>query len=319
MVKRSISKLSLCLGLIAGLGMITSPAIVANPAIQGNVIKRINVSEQKEMSLLLLSGTFNPRQLANVVIGQRQGNRLTITIPNALVDPESNVSPQIPVGSDSRLKSLQWQEKLQSDSGTAQFSVELVVEGQTELAAEILQPITSSTLRIKLVNPTAIQQQEAQLEEQKAEAKRKELEEQARRLAQMEKSAQQAEQQKSLSIARQSVDEALQQYHRPSIMQLSIINASGWAKRAYELSVYLGKEKRQYIEESLGIKLDIVNISNAKNDMHEQSAIYFRSNFLKSALFLAAMIPGEQRLIPIDNSRERLGVDIEIYLGKDFK
>jgi hypothetical protein len=331
MVKRLINTLSLCLWLTASLGILSVPAVLANTTTQGSIIQRINVTGTKDTSFLLISGTLDSRLLAGIVIGQRQGDRLTITIPNALVDPETIVSPRIPVPSGGLLKSIQWQESMQSHDGAAQVALDLVLEGQGELDAEVVQPITSTTLRIRLINLAAIKQQQAQAEAQaevqskaqseaqKAEARRKELEAEAARLAKAEQEKAKAERQQALLTARQPVDEVLQQYHRPSIMQLSIINASNLTKRAYELSVYLGKEKRQDIEELLGIKLDIVNISNAKNDMHEQSTIYFRPNFLKAALFLATIIPGEQRLIPIDSTRERLGVDIEVYLGMDFK
>ncbi|NQU65720.1 MAG: hypothetical protein HQ517_15775, partial [SAR324 cluster bacterium] len=140
-----------------------------------------------------------------------------------------------------------------------------------------------------------------------------------RELAAKKKADEEMKAQRTTAKLKKTVEEVLQKYQRPSIMQLSIINASGWQKRAYKLSVFLGREKKKEIEESLGIKLDIVNISNDKNDQHKQSTIYFRNNFLKPALFLAKLIPGEQKLVPISSTRERLGVDIEIYLGMDFK
>ncbi len=102
-------------------------------------------------------------------------------------------------------------------------------------------------------------------------------------------------------------------------MQISIFNASGYPKRAYGLSVYLGKLKKEYIEESLGMKMEIVNISNAPTMDHSQSSIYFRNNYLKPALFLTKLIKGDQRVIPLKEDSEKQGVDIEIYLGKDYK
>ena len=76
--------------------------------------------------------------------------------------------------------------------------------------------------------------------------------------------------------------------------------------------------KKEYIEESLGMKLEIINISNAKDMDHPQSTIYFRNNYLKSALFLAKLIKGDQRVIPIQDQLEKQGVDVEIYLGRDY-
>ena len=102
-------------------------------------------------------------------------------------------------------------------------------------------------------------------------------------------------------------------------MQISIFNASGYSKRAYGLSVYLGKLKKEHIEESLGMKMEIVNISNARDKNNKISTIYFRNNYLKPALFLAKLIKGDQRVVPLPDQEERQGVDIEIYLGKDYK
>jgi hypothetical protein len=121
------------------------------------------------------------------------------------------------------------------------------------------------------------------------------------------------------ATAKVSVEAILQRYRKPSVMQISLFNASGYSKRAYGLSVYLGKLKKEYIEESLGMKMEIVNISNSRDKHHKVSTIYFRNNYLKPALFLAKLIKGDQRVVPLPGQEEREGVDIEIYLGKDYK
>ncbi len=77
--------------------------------------------------------------------------------------------------------------------------------------------------------------------------------------------------------------------------------------------------KKKYIEESLGIKLEIVNIANAISESYPRTTIYFRDNFLKSALLIADMMQGEQKVVSMGNQNERIGVDIEIFLGKDYK
>ena len=182
-----------------------------------------------------------------------------------------------------------------------------------------IEPVTSSILRIQLVDKETVAKRKEQEAMKTADAEKIKMEEEAREMATAQKKQEMMVKEKSMAEAKQTVEQMLRKFRRPSIMQLSIINAGGWPKRATKLSVYLGKEKVKYIEESLGVKLDIVNISNAKEFSHNETTIYFRDNFLKSALFLAELIPGEQRLVPIDSSRERLGVDIEIYLGKDFK
>ncbi len=50
-----------------------------------------------------------------------------------------------------------------------------------------------------------------------------------------------------------------------------------------------------------------------------RTTVFFRENFLKSALLLAQLMPGEQRVVPMEHQKERVGIDIEIYIGKDYK
>ncbi len=116
-----------------------------------------------------------------------------------------------------------------------------------------------------------------------------------------------------------SVRELKKTYKKPALMQVSILNASGIAKRAYKLSVFFGDKQKKLIERTLGIKLDIINISNAMHSDVPRTTVFFRENFLKSALLLAQLMPGEQRIVPMEHQKERVGVDIEIYIGKDYK
>ena len=103
------------------------------------------------------------------------------------------------------------------------------------------------------------------------------------------------------------------------MLQVSRLNGTGYPKRAYQLSVFLGNLQKRNIEETLGMKVDIVNISNAPTERPIETTIYYRENYLKSALHLAGMIDGEQRIVPMLDQAERVGVDVEIYLGKDYK
>ncbi len=113
-----------------------------------------------------------------------------------------------------------------------------------------------------------------------------------------------------------SKQKILRQYHRPTTLQVAIYNANGVPKSAYKLSVYLGKVKKRQIEERLGVHFDIINIVDTPL-RYAQTIIYFRENYLKSALFLASLIPGDQRILPLPNQELSTGVDILIYVGKD--
>ncbi|MCP4751282.1 MAG: hypothetical protein GY866_10335, partial [Proteobacteria bacterium] len=180
--------------------------------------------------------------------------------------------------------------------------------------------------KINLIDLERIRRQKAESEKAeedriREEQQKQKVEEKERQMAFDKAKAEKSKKDSISKMAQKSVDDLIQHYEKPSLMQITIVNASGWKKRADKLSVFLDKLQRKYIEESLGIKLDMVNVSDAKSAIHQQSTIFFKNNFLKSALFLAKLIPGEQKLAPMSMSarKERLGVDIMIFLGKDYK
>jgi hypothetical protein len=316
MIRRLIKKISVLVFLLVGVGMV-APAIAQQTASQGNIIKRVTTSTQKGASFLMIRGTLSPGQLGDIEIRKKGETSFVVSIPNALIDPEKIQKLSQKFGLRDPIKQINFIEDIREIGDEVVFIVELEVEARKPYQLEIIKPITSSSIRIRMEEAGMVQKQ-AKIKKEEMDQKEKRAEK-ARMLAVKKKEESTVKVRRTTAKAQKTVEEILQQYHRPSIMQLSIINASGWQKRAYKLSVFLGKEKKKEIEESLGIKLDIVNISNAKNDRHNQSTIYFRSNFLKPALFLAKLIPGEQKMVPISNKRERLGVDIEIYLGVDYR
>ncbi len=317
MIKRLTRKISFLVFFLVGVGMVQKLNAQQNMASQGNIIRRVSTSSQNGSSILLIRGTLVPEQLADIAIVKKGETTFVVSIPNALIDPEKIPEPSQKFSLRDPIKNINFNESIQEKGDDVVFTVDLEVEARKEFKLELLKPITSTTIRIMLTDVELMEKKE---EVAKAETdEMKKAEESVRQMATEKKEEHQMKNRRTTAKAQQTVTEVIQQYQRPSIMQLSIINASGWAKRALKLSVFLGREKKKDIEESQGIKLDIVNISNAKNDLHDQSTIYFRDNFLKPALFLARIIPGEQKLVPISSERERLGVDIEIYLGVDFK
>jgi hypothetical protein len=317
MIKLLTRKIFLWVFFLVGVGMVAPLNAQQKLASQGNIIKRVSTSSQKGASILLIRGALVPGQLSDISIVKKGATSYVISIPNALIDPEKIPKSSQKFSLRDPIKNINFTESIQEKGDDVVFTVDLEVETRKEFKLGLLKPITSTTIRIKLDDMEMIAKKEQAAEEKTKE--KKESEEKVRQMATKKKEETQMKSRRTTAKAQKTVTEVLQQYQRPSIMQLSIINASGWAKRAYKLSVFLGREKKKDIEESLGIKLDIVNISNAKNDRHNQSTIYFRDNFLKPALFLARLIPGEQKLVPISSKRKRLGVDIEIYLGMDFK
>lgn len=317
MIERITRGISLLVFFLVGVGITAPLNAQQKQASQGNIIERVSTSSQKGASILQIRGKLVPGQLDGITIVKKGATSFIISIPNALIDPEKIPKPSQKFSLRDPLKNINFTEDIKEEGSDVVFMVNLEIESRKEVELELLKPITSSTIRIRLSDLKKMKEDKQAAEAEIAEQKK--TAETARQIATQKKEQKQVKSRRTTQKAQQTVTEVLQQYQRPSIMQLSIINASGWAKRAYKLSVFLGREKKKNIEESLGIKLDIVNISNAKNDRHNQSTIYFRDNFLKPALFLARLIPGEQKLVPISSKRERLGVDIEIYLGVDYK
>lgn len=114
---------------------------------------------------------------------------------------------------------------------------------------------------------------------------------------------------------------AMLAYRPPLRLNLAVFNASPRVGTARRLAIMLEHQQRRTIEERLGLKLEILNISSVREDLRlPRTKIYFRPNFLKAALTLAEMIPGEQVVEPMPLSRlSRLGNDVEIYVGENFE
>ena len=114
---------------------------------------------------------------------------------------------------------------------------------------------------------------------------------------------------------------AMLAYRPPLRLNLAVFNASPRVGTARRLAIMLEHQQRRSIEERLGLKLEILNISSVREDLRlPRTKIYFRPNFLKAALTFAEMIPGEQVVEPMPLSRlSRLGNDVEIYVGENFE
>lgn len=320
MINRLTRKTAFAIFLTASFYLGTSVFAQSNQAVQGNIINQISASSENGVAVLIIKGILDPKQLTDMVdIRKGSGNKFTVSIPNALIDPEKITEPFQKFSRQTPLVSVQILENIREKGDDVVFTVDLIVEARKNLLPEVVKPITASTLKISFKDPEQLQQQREDVRKKEAEMQEEELEVKAREMATKKRQEEDVKKQKAQELAKLSVDEILKHFRRPSIMQISIINASGWAKRAYKLSIFLGKLKKKQIEESLGIKMDIINISTAKNDLHPRSTLYYRQNFLKHTLFLADLIHGEQVIIQMNKQKERQGIDIEIFLGKDFK
>jgi len=273
--------------------------------LQGNIIKNISLLSENNKNYLVIQGILQPDSLGKTTL-QSVGKKFMLGIPNAIVDDESIPNTFIPFEADKPLENIQIDQKQEVAEGELVYKVNLIVQSRVKLKPYLKRPITTSEMKFELVAEQPLKVEMEQEEVAPMEAAEPESSPSTPEIA-------------NKTNASLETQEIIQRFKKPSVMQVSILNASGFSRRAYKLSVYLGKIKKKIIEESLGLKLDIVNIANSRSDKYPQSTIYFRENFLKSALFLAELIPGEQKVVPLKNQNEKIGIDIEIFLGKDYK
>ena len=114
---------------------------------------------------------------------------------------------------------------------------------------------------------------------------------------------------------------ALMSYRHFDQLNVAVLNASTNAGAAQSFAVMLDRKQKRTIEKRMGMKLNIVNISSVrKQTILPKTKIYFHANLLKAALILAEVLPGEQVLEPVPDSRtNKQSTDIEIYVGKNFE
>ncbi|MEC9296062.1 MAG: LytR C-terminal domain-containing protein [SAR324 cluster bacterium] len=114
---------------------------------------------------------------------------------------------------------------------------------------------------------------------------------------------------------------ALMSYRHFDQLDVAVLNASPNARAAQSFAVMLDRKQKRTIEKRMGMKLNIVNISSVrKQTILPKTKIYFHANLLKAALILAEVLPGEQVLEPVPDSRtNKQSTDIEIYVGKNFE
>lgn len=110
-------------------------------------------------------------------------------------------------------------------------------------------------------------------------------------------------------------------YRQPIRLNVAAYNASPHVGGAQRLAIMLNRQQRRRIEQRIGMRLEIVNISSVREQLTlPRTKIYFRPNLLKAAMTLAEMIPGEQVVeeMPFNRSA-KMTTDVEIYVGENFE
>ncbi len=103
----------------------------------------------------------------------------------------------------------------------------------------------------------------------------------------------------------------------PTRIRVVVLNAPGQAKLGGMVAFLLEEYRRKELERKIGKKIAVVNTSSLTTGVRE-SIIFYRPGHLRAALIMADVIPGKQAVRPmVPNARGKIGIDVEIRLGRE--
>jgi len=103
----------------------------------------------------------------------------------------------------------------------------------------------------------------------------------------------------------------------PTRVRLAIVNATGQANGAAKVAVLLSEYRRRPLEEKMGLKIDVVNISTGYERTQAPAVVYYRPGFLRAAMLLAQAIPGDTMVSAMrPQALKRAGMDVEVVVGE---
>ena len=104
----------------------------------------------------------------------------------------------------------------------------------------------------------------------------------------------------------------------PTVVRVAVLNASGDPASGDRVALVLGEHVRRGLEDQMGMRLELVNVSRSPEQSLAQSEINYKPGFLHAALMIAKFLPGDQRVrVMLPDNGQKLGIDIEILVGKD--
>ena len=105
-------------------------------------------------------------------------------------------------------------------------------------------------------------------------------------------------------------------HETPAFLNLMVLAPDKRKKEALRLSIILNKEKREKIQNKLGMSFRVVNVATLNEPTLKQTTIFYRKRYLKSATIIADAIDGDQKILKMVNPSLKEGVDIEIILKR---
>ncbi len=277
----------------------------------GHMLDRFELIPDKKSPYLSFKGFFDPAQFPHIQITPGNSKtETTVILPNTLINnillPEREITT---FAADGILEKMTLKEKItKTENGEYDFHVTLTISSK-EKHVLVLDPEKSDSRHLTF----ALQK-----------PKKKVITTVAAEGTQIAQTVE-AELGPSKITPREAIllhpVTALMSYRHFDQLNVAVLNASPHLDSAHKLAVMLDRRQKRTIEKRMGMKLNIVNISSVREQtILPKTKIYFHANLLKAALILAEVLPGEQVLEPVPDSRiSKLATDIEIYVGKNFE
>lgn len=102
-----------------------------------------------------------------------------------------------------------------------------------------------------------------------------------------------------------------------TMVRVALLDASVSLQRAGRVAVLLTQFRKRELEEHIGMKIELANISGIPEQPAMGNVVFYRPEYLRAAALIARAIPGEQSVRKMPPERlVRSGVDVEILLGE---
>jgi hypothetical protein len=112
-------------------------------------------------------------------------------------------------------------------------------------------------------------------------------------------------------------EKLLYEHVPPTRVRIAVVNATGKPDGAAKVAVLLSEYRRRPLEDKLGLKIDLVNISTGYDRTQAPAVVYYRPGFLRAALLLAQAIPGDTMVSAMrPQALKRAGMDVEVVVGE---
>jgi hypothetical protein len=294
-----IALVALAFPLGSGLALAQEPRPAASP----QRVDSVSLSDRGTRTLVLIAGRFDPQRISEVMLTPvNDGQVFSLDIPFAVPGPALEPSRRFP--GHPRLRRLD-AKATGGAPGTSPGRVSLVME---------LAPDTRASLDMEGSGPSALL---VALESSAAAAGEITPPLVAQEPGAGPPAPEAAPASPSVAALEEPRTFAAPWQNRPTLVRIAVLNAL--TGRANQVAALLMDVRRLALEQQMGMRLEVMNVSNAPGRELAQSVIYYRPGFLRAALVLAETLPGDQALAPMRAEQlQRMGIDVEIWLGREL-